>query len=494
MLCDALERDRSTATESALLRARVYLRMQRADDARVLLAPLLPHTVDENAAEVRTLLGTAYARSGDVERGLTLLHEAKASTTSVRLRAEIALGVALAHYARRDFALAERALDAVAPSAAPEHARALECRGWIAKCRGEFPAAVEAFEAALAELDRSPQRDPFLEANLVMVLGNLAVELLDEPRWDEVVRRGESIAWEGPGLAYYRFWHRMNVSMMAEMYGRPREALHAARSAALSSPSNAFRTFAHCRRAAVLLAYEELLGYADLAATIREEFDAIDVSTLRAFEEINLVAVVVATLAQIGDAAGAAATFARLGAMSPSQLALLTDEPLKRGYLGYVEGLLADANHDTFTARHRYRESFRAFEAIGLPRRALLAGLRLAELNGDPAALAYVDTVSMRLPATSWVRVRTATVQQRRRDPIFADLSRAQRDVLALLYEGRSTAEIAVHRGRSTQTIRNTMSALFKAFGVDGRAALISECRRRGIFSGASPTPETAPP
>jgi len=36
-LCDALERDERTATDSALLRARVYLRMQRADDARVLL-------------------------------------------------------------------------------------------------------------------------------------------------------------------------------------------------------------------------------------------------------------------------------------------------------------------------------------------------------------------------------------------------------------------------------------------------------------------------
>jgi len=490
-LCDALERDRSTATESALLRARVFLRMQRADDARVLLAPLLPHTAGDHAAEVRTLLGTAYARSGDVERGLTLLQEADALAKSDQLRAEVALGVGLAHYARRDFALAEKALDAVDPSATVEHARALECRGWIAKCRGAFPAAVSAFEAALAELDRSPQRDRFLEANLVMVLGNLAAELLDSARWDEIERRAERIAWDGIGMSYYRFWHQLNVSMMAEMYGRPREALQAARSAALGSPSNAFRTFAHCRRAAVLLAYEELLGYADLAATIREEFDAIDLPALRAFEEINLAAVVVATLAQIGDADGAAATFARLGAMAPAQLALLTDEPLKRGYLAYVEGLLADANHDAFTAQHRYRESFRMFEAIGLPRRALLAGLRLVEVNGDPAALAYVDKVSIRLPATSWVRVRAATARQRRSDPLFAELSRAQRDVLALLYDGRSTAEIAAHRGRSTQTIRNTVSALFKAFGVDNRAALVSECRRRAIFYRAPPTPAT---
>ena len=181
--------------------------MQRADDARILLAPLLPHTAGDHAAELRTLLGTAYARSGDVERGLTLLEEADVWATSVELRSEIALGIALAHYAKRDFARAEDSLAAVDASSLLVHARALECRGWIAKCRGAFPAAVSFFEAALEELDRSPQRDRFLEANLVMVLGNLAVELLDSARWGDVARRAASIAWDGLGMSYYRFWH-----------------------------------------------------------------------------------------------------------------------------------------------------------------------------------------------------------------------------------------------------------------------------------------------
>lgn len=493
-LCDALERDEHTATESALLRARVYLRMLRADDARVLLAPLLPHTAGEAAVEVRTLLGTAYARSGDVERGLTLLREASASATSVQTHAEIALGIALAHYACNDFAGAESALDAIDASAVLAHARATELRGWIAKRRGTFDAAVSWFEAALTELDSSQERDRFLEANVVMALGNLAVELLDAPRWDAIERRAEHIDWEGPGMSYYGFWHRMNVSMAEEIAGRPREALQAARSAALTAPTNAFRTFAHCRRAAVLLAYDELLGYADLAATIREEFESIALPALRAFEEINLAAVVVATLAQIGDVEGTAATLERLRSLSPAQLAVLSDEPLKRGYLAYVDGLVADANHDAFTSQHRYREAFRTFRTIGMPRRAVLAGLQLIAINGDSEAAAYVGEWSLRLPATSWVRARIAKAHRRDADPVFAALSRAERDVLRLLYEGRSTAEIAAQRGRSAQTIRNTVSALFKAFGVDNRGALISECRRRAIFSdGPPPERGTAP-
>ena len=61
------------------------------------------------------LLGTAYARSGDVERGLAILGEASrgAAGTDPSIRSEIALGIALAHYQRRDFAQAERALDDV---------------------------------------------------------------------------------------------------------------------------------------------------------------------------------------------------------------------------------------------------------------------------------------------------------------------------------------------------------------------------------------------
>ncbi len=287
-------------------------------------------------------------------------------------------------------------------------------------------------------------------------------------------------------MAYYRFWHEMNRSMGDETYGRPRDALHAARKAAAAAPSDAFRIFAHCRRAAVLLAYDELLGYEDLAATIRAEFDAIDLNALHAFEEVNLPAVIVATLASIGDAAGATSALQRLNALSPVQLAVLTDEPLERGYLAYVEALVADANGDTFSAQHGYRDALRAFRETGAIRRAVVAALSLVDLNADESAQRYVDAHVAQLPAESWLRIRATKASERRDDPLLAELTRAEREVLELLYDGRSTADIAAIRGRSPQTIRNTVSMLLKAFGVDNRAALISECRRRSLFERSS--------
>ena len=489
-LCDRVPSDDDGRNDAvAVLRARALLRLRRASEAIALLTQRAGAKDRREDALAMMLLGTAYARSGDVERGLALLREAArtASADDVALRSEIALGVALARYNGGELVAAEHELQHVDPRSEVLYARALELRGWIAKRRSDFAGAAECFDAALAQLDHSRQRDRFSEASVVTALGNIAIEMLDEARWDAMRRRGERVVWDGEGMAYYRFWHEMNRSIGDETYGRPREALQAARKAAAVAPSDAFRIFAHCRRAAVLLAYDELLGYEDLAATIRAEFDAIDIGALHAFEEVNLPAVIVATLASIGDAAGAASALERLNALSPAQLALLTDEPLERGFLKYVEALVADANGDTFSAQHGYRDAFRAFRETGALRRAVVAAMSLVDLNADESAQRYVDAHVAQLPPGSWLRVRAAKASERRDDPLLAELTRAERDVLQLLYEGRSTADIAAVRGRSPQTIRNTVSRLLKTFGTDNRAALISECRRRSLFERSSP-------
>ena len=486
-LCDQVVSDSCESDDAlALLRARALLRLRRNGDA---IAALTAAFGDDGARDATgvapMLLGTAYARGGDVARGIALLHEAsrRATASDVATRSEIALGIALAHYQERDFEASERALDGVDPRSDVIFARALECRGWIAKCRNGLQAAVGAFEASLSQLDRCRQFDRILEAGLVATLSYIAVELFDETRWAAYDARAERVRWEASGLEYYRFWMEMNRSMAAELGGRPREALQAARNAAVAAPSSAFSLFAQCRRAAVLLSYGELLGFEDLATAIRSELESVDVQGLHAFEEINLPVVVAETLALIGDGAGAASALHRIDTMSAEQLASLTDEPMKRAYLAFVEGLVADANSDAFTAQHRYRDALRAYTELGMGRRALLAALRLGELNGEPELLAFVEERTRTLPSRSWLRTRAARFAAWQADPLLAELTRADREVLELLHEGKSTADIATIRGRSTQTIRNTVSKLLKTFAVDNRQALIKECSSRGMFA-----------
>jgi DNA-binding CsgD family transcriptional regulator/predicted negative regulator of RcsB-dependent stress response len=488
-LCETLPVQEAASTRAVLLRARALLRLRRPRESIALVESL--DLQQENAAERATaamLLGTAYARSGDVERGLAVLRDAAALAVrvDVAIGSEIALGIALAHYQRRDFDAAARALDGVDPTSGIVYARALECRGWIAKSKNDFAAAVAAFEASLAQVERSGQSDRFLEANLIATMSYIAVELLDVPRCEALLERARRVQWESSGLEYYRFWLEMNRSMADEIAGRPREALQAARNAALYAPSDAFRLFAQCRRAAVLFSYGEMLGFADLAGSISADFASIDLRLLHEFEEINLPVVVAETLALIGDGAGAAAALRRLDTMSPAQLALLHDEPMKRAYFAFVEGLVDDANKEPLRARHRYREALREFDAIGMTRRALLAALRLNALHADDALLAFIREQALALPAGSWIREKSARLSAWNSDPMLAQLTRAEREVLELLYEGKSTAEIAAVRTRSTQTIRNTVSKLLQTFAVDNRQALLNECARRGAFPTAT--------
>jgi len=467
--------DRSTATESGTA-ARPGVpsdaaRRRRARPARFRCSRI---PLDENAAEVRTLLGTAYARSGDVERGLTLLHEAKASTTSVRLRAEIALGVALAHYARRDFALAERALDAVAPSAAPStRARsnaAAGSRSAVASFRPRWKRSKRRWPSWTGRRSATP----FSRPNLVMVLGNLAVELLDEPRWDEVVRRGESIAWEGPGLAYYRFWQSHERiddgrDVRPSAGGPTRRAERGA-----ESP---LERVSHVRalppRGGCCSRTKSLLGYADLAGTRSRRVRCDRVSTLRAFEEINLVAVVVATLAQIGDAArcgrdvrasgadvarvfsfgrtadrrnpSSAATWGTSRASSPTPT-------MTRSPRATAIGILSRVRSDR-SAAPRAARGAASGQAHGDPRRWPMS-TRCQSPAGD-----LVGASSQPRPCN----------QRRRGTDLRRPLTSATRRARAV-YEGRSTAEIAVHRGRSTQTFATRWRRCSRRSASTGRA------------------------
>jgi DNA-binding CsgD family transcriptional regulator/tetratricopeptide (TPR) repeat protein len=490
-LCESLPAHEADSSRALLLRARALLRLRRPRESTALLESLdLGRAGDAERATAAMLLGTAHARSGDVERGLTLLGDASALAppSDIAIRSEIALGIALAHYQRRDFDAAAHALEDVDRGSGVVYARALECRGWIAKSKNDFAVAVAAFEASLAQLDATGQSDRFLEANLTATMSYIAVELLDVARFERLLERARGIDWDASGVEYYRFWIEMNRSMADEIAGRPREALQAARNAALCAPSDAFRLFAECRRAAVLFSYGEMLGFEDLAASISAGFASIDLRLLHEFEEINLPVVVAETLALIGDGAGAAAALRRVDTMSPAQLSLLHDEPMKRAYFAFVEGLVADANKDALRARHRYREALRAFSSIGMTRRALLAALRLSALHADDELLAFVRQQALTLPAGSWIRETAARLGAWSSDPMLAPLTRAEREVLNLLYAGKSTAEIAALRARSTQTIRNTVSKLLRAFGVDTRQALINECARRGAFPPATST------
>jgi DNA-binding NarL/FixJ family response regulator len=110
--------------------------------------------------------------------------------------------------------------------------------------------------------------------------------------------------------------------------------------------------------------------------------------------------------------------------------------------------------------------------------------LRLGEITGQTYLLDYVDRTLRKLSDHSPLRARARRHHPSLKDPVVAQLTRIERTVLEMVCEGKSTAEIADARGRSKQTIRNTISRVLTAFAVADRPALLRECLRRGIITG----------
>jgi PAS domain S-box-containing protein len=77
----------------------------------------------------------------------------------------------------------------------------------------------------------------------------------------------------------------------------------------------------------------------------------------------------------------------------------------------------------------------------------------------------------------------------------MADLTAREREILGLVCQGRSDAEIAAGLAVARNTVRNHLAALFRKLGVNRRSAVIVWARERGIGGeGVEARPRTATP
>jgi DNA-binding CsgD family transcriptional regulator len=186
-----------------------------------------------------------------------------------------------------------------------------------------------------------------------------------------------------------------------------------------------------------------------------------------------------------GDVVGARMLLKRYDAMDPpSGATSLANDPRLKAARAFVDAVVADAAGDRQQAHHHYREAFQTFKRVGYERRALLAALRIGEISGQTYLLDYVDRTLRKISDHSPLRERARRRNPLLEDPVAAELTRTERAVLEMVCEGKSTAQIAEARGRSKQTIRNTVSRILIAFAVADRSALLRECLRRGIIAG----------
>ncbi len=140
-----------------------------------------------------------------------------------------------------------------------------------------------------------------------------------------------------------------------------------------------------------------------------------------------------------------------------------TDE----AFVGAVKGVVAAALGRLGEATRALGDAYRIYDQIGYDWRAGRVALHLASITSDPAHLesarAKLAPLSEQL-ARDRVRAGGRTSRAQRRPP-GTHLTAAQWRVFKLLADGYSLGEIASHLGRSVNTVRNHVGAIYTALG-----------------------------
>ncbi len=467
---------------AALLQARALLAVGRPDEIPPLVARVRKEVKGgEDAVTAQMLLGAAQTRLNRRDEGEALLDTtvALAKKSAPRMQAEVAYYRALSRWASHRLDEAEQIVEPALPLAAGAvRSRLRQLLGWIDVRRENYGAATHEFTAALDELDNSGTPDVKGRAAILHALGSIAAETIDL-RLGRLVRREyatnhwsedtpvqqfqvlEFLAWlsllEG-NVA--RAWdeRQLALTLTADTSYHAIALIHAAGSADIVGDR-----FSHAR-------YLELCG----ALLLRGDQVALDVE--RRVALLSFVAV--AADAQPEAAKRVLSLYDRSRPKRTEMLVLEGDRRFE-AFEQYARGKFAVAQGETQRGVAELNRSLDLWTRLNYRLRAAITAADLRALTGD-RGFAQTALDALRNAPDAWLR---APLERRTQgDDPLSQLTPAERRVLTELCKGKKSREIAAHFGRSFNTINNHTRAIFSAFGVRSRAALVAECARLDLL------------
>jgi DNA-binding CsgD family transcriptional regulator len=468
-------------THVLLLTARALARLYRFKEARAVLQSLPPLVGSSDEAVTADMVaGEIAVRSGEVSRGLQILRAAQAQASSAHrtIKHELALDIALGHYCLHEFGAAEASLTSIPPDADLIYARAIQYLGWIAWARGSTHEAVMRFVDALNVFDAGAYHDRYLEATCVRALAHLGAERMEHPIWEFVRNRRAKIDWSAKNLAESHFFIAYCTAMYElDVDGDPVSAAREARRAEELAPSPALRVQARCKRASIARAVGEPVARHDHLEAARELFATLSLSALAGDEKV-VPLVLAEEIADVRPSESLHLLQQYLALSPPAPMRLSVQSPLTDAYRFFVEGRANEHAGRRDEAIRSYRAAFDTYRKCEYTRRAVRAALSLWKLTRDQRYASYASAATKGLPARSLLRTSVA----HQIAPAIR-ITAVQREVIALICQGKSNPEIARLRKRSLHTVRNLVARLFELFEVQSREQLAVECVRRGLYT-----------
>jgi len=473
--------DDATRYDVALLRGRVLLRMGRADKAiDALRACAYTPTSLDPYVTAKMLLGAAYVRLGQVERGETLLLEASdlARNAHPTIQAELALNLGIARCQLQRYDEAEALLASVDPSADIIHARAVQYLAWVAFARGDFDLAAERFRGSLRALAACTYRDRYVEANVLQGLTALCAELLQADGWAPLQRRIRSFDWRQDGLARPRFWVAMYASILCEITGDAAGARTWARDAESGATNTAYRILAQCRMAAVFRGLREPGAHSEFVDRAKELHATLSVVDL-GDDQKQLPVFLAEEMTHAGMHADAALLMSQYRDVIVPTLRASPGDERYAAVESTVDGFVREAAGDYKGAIKFFTSALRLYTKARYRRRASEVALRLARLTGARRYVAYATKALDGVDRSYWMVVQLGELES---SP-GPSLTETEKAILTLLVRGRSYKEIAATRNISWKTVANHVQMLFRKFDVNSRGQLAAKALRRGLVA-----------
>lgn len=159
-----------------------------------------------------------------------------------------------------------------------------------------------------------------------------------------------------------------------------------------------------------------------------------------------------------------------------SPLLLFAFDHRLEAYAAYTEGIVRLAGRGS-GAEEAFRGAWVIFDRIGFDWRAARTALRLLEVTNKDRWRHLAEDKLEAFP-NSWLARELRNRDSKAASPV--KLPPMQSKVFSMLCQKMTTAEIATALGLSQHTVRNHLKAVFRAYGVNNRAALVAEAASRG--------------
>jgi DNA-binding CsgD family transcriptional regulator len=480
-----LDRDFDSLTapqfgDAAILRARIYLKTDPAAAVAFLVRSNARIKAKAQSAAAEMLLGVGYGRLGDEKTALAKLKSAAIlARGESQLTNEIEYHRAALAWISRKLDVAERELAAVSPKLDGDtKLEAYVLRGAISAARGKITEQGAILLEATDTLAHMSAPGVLPWAIVASQLAYLARELPGTAIRDAAHREAARIPWT-QDLAGLRFTLLRALAWRHALEGDYFNAFRILKEAGKLAPTDAWVVTATTDRAylATVLnerrwAEQELTEAHELASRVNwrsldgeESFSLLDLAELYAPIDASLALAYVARYKDAGT---------RFAATLASR-----DDRRVGAQESYAFGVVQLALGERSEAQRLLRQAFAVYDSIGYDWRAGRTALALAEATNDPA---WRERASVKLASygRSWLTANVSTppaslhAGQAAVPQQLGSLTNAQRAVYELLLRGLSTIEIAAEQQRSEFTVRNHIKAIFKAFGVNSRPALLA--------------------